>query len=366
MTRAEFRHQDANCIHIGLINNMPGSALEATERQFYTLLDEAAEGIVVRLSLFALPGVPRSDEGSLRINNYYSNIGDLWNTHLDGLIVTGTEPLAPVLTDESYWGSLTRLLEWAEHNTYSAIWSCLAAHAALLHIDGIERRPLGHKLFGVFECERVSDNPLTAKLTAGVPDRLWVPHSRWNDLPADPLEACGYHILTRSAVAGIDAFAKQRKSLFVFFQGHPEYEADSLWLEYRRDIRRFLRRESDSYPSMPQGYIDDDTAALLTAARERALFDRREEWLADLPATLLAAKLRNTWRPAAVSIYRNWLLYLCAQRAAQKATHNEGRLTSTTGLVSAATILKTDALQTRDAGGDNPSENGGPSADQGI
>jgi homoserine O-succinyltransferase len=107
---------------------------------------------------------------------------------------------------------------------------------------------------------------------------------------------------------------KQRKSLFVFFQGHPEYEADTLLLEYRRDIRRFLRRERDLYPAMPQGYFDDDTVDVLTAVRKRALSDRREELLADFPTTLVAAKLRNTWHSEAVCVYRNWLLYLRAQK----------------------------------------------------
>jgi homoserine O-succinyltransferase len=310
-----IRFEDANCIHIGLINNMPGSALEAAERQFRGLLGAAAEGMAVRLSLYALPGVPRSDDGALHINTCYSNISDLWNTHLDGIIVTGAEPLAPTLRDEPYWGSLTKLIGWAEHNTYSAIWSCLAAHAAVLHMDGIERRHLGDKLFGIFESTRVPlIDKLTAGLMAGVPDRLWVPHSRWNGIPADGLKACGYHVLTRSEHAGIDAFVKQRKSLFVFFQGHPEYEADSLLLEYRRDIRRFLRRESDSYPSIPRGYVDEDAGALFTALRERALSGRREELLEDFPAP----RLRNTWRPAAISVYRNWLRYLCARKATQK------------------------------------------------
>jgi hypothetical protein len=68
---------------------------------------------------------------------------------------------------------------------------------------------------------------------------------------------------------------------------------------------------------MPQGYFDPDTVDLLSALRERALWDRREELLADFPADLAAGKLSHTWRSAAVSVYRNWLLYLCAQKARQ-------------------------------------------------
>jgi homoserine O-succinyltransferase len=316
--RSECHEGDAKCIHIGLINNMPGAALEATERQFCRLLGAAADGIEVRVSLFALPRVPRSSEASIHIDRCYSKFNSLWSSHLDGLIVTGAEPLAPGLKNEPYWKDLSAVLQWAERNTSSSIWSCLAAHAAVLQIDGIERCPLREKHFGIFEYRKVSDNPLTARLTGGVAERVRMPHSRWNDLPGNALKACGYQVLTQSKDAGIDAFVKQRKSLFVFFQGHPEYDADSLLLEYRRDIRRFLRRERDCYPSMPHGLIDAETARRFTAVRERALSDRREDVLGEFPATFLSAKLQNIWRPAAVNLYRNWLRYLCERKGARR------------------------------------------------
>src|SRR5207245_625481 len=94
------------------------------------------------------------------VTRFYSPIEDLWDSHLEGLIVTGTEPRSPNLKDEPYWASLISVLEWAEHHTHSAVWSCLATHAALLHLDGIARRPLDEKRFGIFECERVADHPL--------------------------------------------------------------------------------------------------------------------------------------------------------------------------------------------------------------
>jgi len=312
---AAFRERDANCIHIGLVNNMVGSALQATERQFCSLLEAAAENTVVRVSFYALPEIPQPNECARRVRNVYSSINDLWNTHLDGLIVTGTEPRVP-LRDEPYWGNLARLVDWAGQNTWSSIWSCLAAQAAVARLDGIERQPLASKRFGIFETRKVANTLLTTGLATAFPDRMRLPHSRWNGIPNHALKACGYHPLTESEDEGADVFVKQRKSLFVFFQGHPEYEADTLLLEYRRDVRRFLRRERDAYPHIPQGYIDEHAAGLLTAIRERALADRREELLADFPFARLAAGLTNAWRPASVAFYRNWLRYLCARKKA--------------------------------------------------
>jgi homoserine O-succinyltransferase len=289
-------------LEIGLVNNMPDSALGATQRQFVTLLNEAAgNDVTLCLTFYALPSVPRTPLG-LRDLSSYSVIGDLWGRALDGIVVTGTEPLAANLSDEPYWSDLTRLVLWAEQNTASAVWSCLAAHAAVLYMDGIRRRRFSEKRFGIFEHLPVGDSFLTADTSS----LLRIPHSRWNDVQEDELKAADYDIITRSVDGGVDAFVKRRKSLFVFFQGHPEYEADTLLLEYRRDIKRFLRHECDVYPTSPSGYSNP----AWTDFRNQALSDRREETIADFPIGPASGAPTTTWRKDAVRIYRNWLLYL--------------------------------------------------------
>src|SRR5687768_11519736 len=109
-------------LEIGLVNNMPDTALRATERQFVTLLTEAAAGDAVRLTLYTLPDVPRTDWGHAHVARSYRPLEELWESNLDALIVTGTEPRAANLDEEPYWDSLTRVIEWARHNTVSTIW----------------------------------------------------------------------------------------------------------------------------------------------------------------------------------------------------------------------------------------------------
>jgi len=296
-------------ITIGLVNNMPDTAWEATERQFLALVRAAAGKTPVRLRLFSLTDLPRADHVRAELAARYSDLSALLHTRLDGLIVTGTEPRAASLKDEPYWASLATLIDWARHNTVSTIWSCLAAHAAVLHADSIERRPLADKQFGVFDCEAVSADPLTE----GVGSRLVVPHSRWNDLSAAALTACGYRILTRSAAAGVDMFAGPQQngdSLFLFLQGHPEYEPGTLLREYRRDIGRFLRGEQAHYPAPPQGYFNAEASAQASAFRARALTERRADLIADFPMRALEAGLGARWQRSAVGIYEKWLDYL--------------------------------------------------------
>jgi len=296
-------------IDIAIVNNMPDAALEATERQFIGLLARASDRMSVRVRLFALPGVPRSEAARRYIAAHYADIAELRNAPVDGLIVTGTEPRS-VLAHEPYWPAFAALVDWAGQHTVSAVWSCLAAHAAVLHLDGIERCGLADKCFGVFQCERVSDHPLT---TAS-PELWQVPHSRWNDLPERALASHGYAVLSRSFEVGADTFVKEAGSLFVFVQGHPEYEGSSLLREFRRDVGRFLRGERNGFPAPPHNYFDRETAQSLEAFKARALADRREGLLESFPQTSLRESLVNAWRTAAVRLYRNWLALIATRR----------------------------------------------------
>jgi homoserine O-succinyltransferase/O-acetyltransferase len=311
-TQFSGKFRSANCLTIGLINNMPDAGFAATERQFIDVVGAATGDAIVGLRLFSIPDVPRADHMKHAITQQYRDVSELWDTSLDGLIVTGTEPRVANLKDELYWSALTKIVNWARENTVSTIWSCLAAHATVLHIDGIQRCRLPDKQCGVFDCQVVTANQMTHKLR----EPFRVPHSRYNDLSERALASCGYKILTRSAVAGVDAFCKQERSFFLFFQGHPEYEADTLLREYRRDIGRFLRGEQEHYPAMPQGFFNVEKIAIANKFRDRALADRRD--IDSFPMSSLEAGLERTWRTGSIGFYRNWVGYLHAHKAREQ------------------------------------------------
>jgi homoserine O-succinyltransferase len=298
-------------IRVGLVNNMPDSALKDTESQFFRLLASAAGNLPVHVSLYSLPEIPRDESGKKHIASFYRGIDELRESGVDAVIVTGTEPRHPDLRQERYWMSLASLFEWAETNTKSAVLSCLAAHASVLHADGIERHPLGTKRCGVFIQSVVRPHALTE----GVCGPIGLPHSRWNEVREDELVAAGYTILTKSAEAGVDLFAKKkRRSLFAYFQGHPEYGPRTLLKEYRRDVGRFLRKESEDYPSMPGGYFDSDATKLAADFETRARLERDAGLLSQFPSEELAHGLKHQWRPAALQIYGNWLRYIAARK----------------------------------------------------
>jgi homoserine O-succinyltransferase len=138
-------------------------------------------------------------------------------------------------------------------------------------------------------------------------------------LRADQLAAEGYQVLTHTRDGGVDAFVKQDAGLMVFFQGHPEYEADTLMGEYRRDVARYLKGEMETYPSLPLHHFGEQTERDLREIEARAWASRQMKLLSDVCAALNSVQIHNTWRSAAVSIYRNWIehLWLLQQNAHQ-------------------------------------------------
>ena len=265
--------------------------------------------------------------------NVYATLNELWDRQLDGIIVTGTEPAKADLTAEPYWRSLTAVIDWADRNTHSSVWSCLAAHAALLHISGIPRLRLAEKFSGVFQYTRISQDALAERLTNGVPEPVCGCRIRggmtsgrvgiWTNSACPAITS----LHTRQST-DVDSIIKKRESLFILFQGHPEYGTDSLLLEYRRDVQRFLRGERAAYPSIPRNYFADGDTALLKAFEKRASSDRRTELLEDFPIVRPSADVPDAWRTSAARIYQNaWLMYLVRTQGGNKheASSNRGR-----------------------------------------
>lgn len=309
-TRTPAVQRARNSVVVGLVNNMPDAALESTEAQFSGLLREAAGARAVQLRFTSFAEVARGADARTRIAGSYWPLETLLAERPDALIVTGTEPIAARLADEPYWPRLTALMDFAEEHAVASIWSCLAAHAAAEYFDGITRHRLAEKRCGVYVHSLLAGHALLKGVAAPLP----MPHSRWNELPVEALRAAGYAVLSSSPETGADAFVRHKRSLMLFFQGHPEYEDTTLLKEYRRDVGRYLNAQQAHYPTMPRGYLSAEAVALLENFRQRALAQRTPELLGQFPFAAVAAALTNSWRPAAVSIYRNWLDFIEAAR----------------------------------------------------
>jgi homoserine O-succinyltransferase len=309
--------QSRAAIHVGLVNNMPDAAMRATELQFAKLLKAAAGSLDVRLRLFSLRSVERGEQARSRMAGFYDDAAFLQASNIDALIVTGAQPDAADLRQEPYWSELTHLIDWAEGGTISTLFSCLAAHAAVLHLDGICRLSLPSKLSGVFESIRSEDDALFFNTAVSAP----VPHSRRNDISESELTAKGYRVLSRLENGQVDIFTRELPghSRFVFFQGHPEYDPSTLAREYLRDMGRFLRGEIQDRPAMPNHYFDR-----ATEDRLQGIPIQGQDNLSRYSEVVAAALPRQSWRANTVKLFANWLTLVAAfkvRRAASRSMH---------------------------------------------
>ena len=292
-------------LRIDLVNNMPDAAMFATQRQFVKLLEEGSRGYEVTLGFLTMDGVERGAQARAEMAGLYRPAWRLRESPPDAVIFTGAEPRAAELDQEPYWDELTGLIDTARACTFSTLASCLAAHALVLHRDGVRRRRVENKWSGLYPISLATPHPLTRGLRPGP-----VPHSRWNGLDEAELVAKGYVILTRAAPSGVDMFAKDDGHLTVCFQGHPEYDGDTLAREYRRDVGRAAA--GGRRPAPPVDYFDPETERRLEAHVERML---KGEEAPHLPNSALAAPQAD-WRARSGRLIENWLNEISSRKQA--------------------------------------------------
>ncbi len=292
------KHQDIRELHIGFLNMMPDAALQATERQFIRLIGSSNRIAQFFVYPFSLPELDRSQATRQYIDEYYSRFSELQDLGLDALIITGANVATPALDQEAFWKPLIEVADWAQANVASTLCSCLATHALLKYFHGIDRQPLPNKRWGVYSHRLcASDHPLVREVNT----RFDAPHSRYNDISHEQIEAAGLKILAESEDGGVHMAVSPDQARVIYFQGHPEYDRNSLLKEYKREVRRFQSGELTSMPPYPDNFFTADALQLLDSA------PRSGELFPDTLEQGLENRIDNTWGDTAKAIFNNWL-----------------------------------------------------------
>ena len=298
-------HQDIRELHIGLLNMMPDSALEATERQFFRLVGESNQIAQFYIHPFSLEELARSPEGQAHVGQYYKTFAQIKAEGLDALIITGANVTSPELSEQPFWKPLIEVIDWAFANVTSTLCSCLATHTVLQFRYGQKRTPLSAKRWGVYSHKVMNQHH---PLVAGVNTRFNIPHSRFNEISRKQFEQARLGILAESDEAGVHLAVSEDGFRIVFFQGHPEYDAISLLKEYKREVGRYIRGEISEYPPTPENYLTLRSTAILEEYREwviAACRSGRESQ--EFPEDLIVPVLDNTWHDSAEAVISNWI-----------------------------------------------------------
>ena len=300
-------HQDIRELHIGLLNMMPDAALEFTERQFCRLVGQSNQIAQFFVHPFSLEAQPRGPMIRDHIERYYETFDQIRAQGLDALIITGAVPKHPDLASEAFWEPLSEVIDWAVENVTSTLCSCLATHAVLQLRYGQRRVPLAQKRWGVY-AHQVVDDHRHHPLVRNVNTRFDVPHSRFNEISRHQFDAAGLRVLVESDEAGVHLAVSEDGLRLVFFQGHPEYDTDSLFKEYNREVRNYVPGERPDYPPLPENYFSPRDQALLDDHRTGILTALNlGETTPELPAEHIAKTPHNTWHDTAEGVMGNWI-----------------------------------------------------------
>ena len=273
MSEERARTQDIRPLEIAILNLMPTKIV--TETQFLRLLSNTPLQVNITL-LRTATHVPKNTPAS-HLDSFYKTFDEIKDRKFDGLIVTGAPVENLRFEDVNYWDELCMIIDWSRSNTYSTVFVCWGAQAALYRKYGIGKKQLPEKMFGVFRhCTLNPSHPLIR----GFDERFYAPHSRYTTiLIEDVLPKENLIPLAVSDEAGLYLLCS-KDGREVYITGHAEYDIDTLSLEYERDIKKNLSI------SVPKNYFPDDDPKLPP---------------------------KNTWRAHAHLLFSNWLNYFVYQ-----------------------------------------------------
>ena len=266
--------QDIRPLKILVLNIMPTK--ETTETQLIRLLSNTP--LQINLTLLRTASHTSSHTSADHMETFYRTYDEIKDSRFDGMIITG----APVETlrfeDVDYWKELCTIFEWAKTNVYSTFYICWAAQAGLYYHHGIEKHPTDAKVFGVFHHNALD---LRHPLLRGFDEQFLAPHSRHTCIRReDILARPALNLLAESKEAGVYMVATNDLR-HVFVTGHSEYDAETLSLEYKRDLAKGLPI------AMPVNYYPENDAS---------------------------KQPLNVWRAHANLLFGNWLNYAVYQR----------------------------------------------------
>ena len=273
MTETRAMTQDIRPLQILLLNLMPTKV--DTETQLARVLGNTP--LQIELELIAPSGHVSKNTSQAHMLAFYKSFEEVKHRTFDGLLITGAPVELMDFEEVNYWPELCEIMEWSKTHVHSTLHICWGAQAGLYYHYGIPKKTLDQKLFGVFQHTVEDPNFI---LFRGFDDKFWVPHSRNTTVDRADIEAVpGLKILAASPEAGVYAVKNDGCSQ-VFLIGHAEYDRDTLYKEYKRDVAAGIDIQ------VPANYFPDDDPDKMPLVK---------------------------WRSCAHLLYTNWLNYCVYQ-----------------------------------------------------
>jgi homoserine O-succinyltransferase len=273
MTEYRAMHQDIRPLKLLILNLMPTK--QVTETQLLRKLSNTP--LQIEVEFLQTISHEAKNVDAEHLTSFYTSFDEIKDQFFDGMIITGAPVENLEFEDVDYWPELTKIMDWTTHNVHSTLHICWGAQAGLFYHYGIQKIQLPKKISGVFSHKVLKPQ---SPFFRGFDDVFNIPHSRYTTvLEEEIVKVPELELLSVSDDAGVFA-VKSADNRHFFITGHPEYDADTLALEYARDVKKGLNIE------VPKNYFPDDNPAQ--------------------PPVV-------TWRAHAQLLYTNWLNYYVYQ-----------------------------------------------------
>lgn len=273
MTQFRAMHQDIRPLDVLILNLMPTKIV--TETQLLRKLSNTP--LQVNVEFLQTASYKPQHVDSNHLESFYTTFDKVKDRKFDGMIITGA-PLDYVkFEDVAYWDEICHIMEWGKTHVHCTFHLCWGAFAALYYFYGLERYDMEEKLSGVYAHHILKKQ---SPLFRGFDDIFYAPQSRAMGIAEEKITSVPeLELMAVSDEAGV-TIVKTTDSRHFFVTCHTEYDADTLSLEYFRDLERGMN------PKIPVNYFPDDDPSK--------------------PPIV-------TWRSAGQLLFSNWLNYYVYQ-----------------------------------------------------
>lgn len=273
MTEYRAIHQHIRPLNLLILNLMPTKI--TTETQLLRKLANTPLQIEVEL-LQTASYVPQHVDMS-HLSSFYRTFDEIREKRYDGMIITGAPVENLDFTEVNYWDELCEIMEWSKEHVHATLHICWGAQAGLYYHFGIQKHSYEKKMFGIFPHKVLRPQ---SPWFRGFDDVFYAPHSRYTYVKKEDILAIPeLELLAESPIAGVFALKTSDNRLF-FIMGHPEYDGETLKLEYERDIAKGKDIQ------VPVNYFPNDDPTQTPIVR---------------------------WRSSGQLLYTNWLNYYVYQ-----------------------------------------------------
>lgn len=258
MTENRAMTQNIRPLKVLVLNLMPTKIV--TETQILRKLSNTPLQIEVEFLQTATYRSTHTDPSHM--DEFYKTFDEVKDHHFDGLIITGAPLDFVAYEDVEYWDELCTIMEWSKKHVHCTFHLCWGAFAGLYYHYGIQKRDRVPKLSGIYKHHILNKK---SPLFRGFDDVYYAPHSRATEITREQILECpDLELMAESDEAGVGVVKSvDSRQFFVLY--HSEYDADTLKLEYERDLAKGMD------PIIPVNYFPDDDqqkSQLLTGVRQ--------------------------------------------------------------------------------------------------